>query len=618
MSNINALIKRPVSKVFRRLLIKRRETTGLFESEWQDVSADIIEWDKIQISTDKTKFNQFKFSGMQIKMNNQQGAYNPETDPASFWYGYISPQRSLVRIEVGYLDQSLSGGIYTNTEYPNTGGLTDSLFIGIIAGDMPTSDDHIVTIPIQPLSEVFRQYPAAALTGYTSTGMTATRFLESIRDHQDGLGNYVFRPFFGDTTSGFDIATTTAGYVGLDTASSGSIANSNVWDVVEKLAEAENLVPYVTNDAVFKFQTRDNITSVSVYDFNGVGFSNTDNGINIKKISKYGLKYSQFYSRVSVKFADADTSTSYVNAEASMEVAGTSLPWLYGRKTLEIDNNWIQNSTTAQTIATTIFNQVSNLKQEIEFTAPLVPQLKIFDRITVSYDTNPPNIGSVWDVNSWAMEPLSTQTSIQSIGNTDTTGLFALNQGYRHAVHFTSDTLLTYVVSATFDLAITINVTVGSLNCHIYGNSSSTPGSLIATSYTVSTADLPANTATAQTTFTFPDSTPLSVGGQYFMMIDYNSMGNGNRIKAVLSSNTTSGHYMRISSNSGTSYTTSLQIPVHNIIMGDAPVAESDEGVLVWDENAGDAIYLYQDEFSLISIEHDLKKFETKVTARKT
>lgn len=406
MPDILSLIKKPVSKIFRRAFIKRRQSDGTYESTWTEISEDVKTWGSITIGVDATQFNRFRFSGLQMKVSNDNGKYNDESFQSSLWYGYSSPQRSLVRIEVGYVHETLaSSGIYTKTEYPNDGSTASSSFIGVLVGDMPSGDKNTVPIPVAPLTEVFRQFPAEKLTGaYTSTGMTAQLFIEKVRDFQDGNGAYVFRPFFGDTTSGFDIASTTVSYTGLNTAGSGSVASRSVWDIIQQLAEAEGFTPYVDSSGIFHFSTRAALQSTSSYSFYGVGQQNNEYGINIKSIDKYGLKYTKFYSQVRVKFADADTYTSYYITGASLTVASNSLPWLYGHKSIEINNTWIPNTATAITVANSVYDQVKNLKAEIEFTAPLVPQLTIFDRIDVSYDLEDAS-DSLWDAHDWAPTP---------------------------------------------------------------------------------------------------------------------------------------------------------------------------------------------------------------------
>lgn len=622
MSSINEMIRRPHARLFRRAYIKRRlASSGQYEDTWQEITDDVKSWGTIKTTVDITQYNKFKFSGFRIKVANSQGKFNSENIESSFWSGYSSPQRSLVRIEVGYLDQSLAAdGTYTNTEYPQDGGTAASAFVGVIVGDMPTSDKNEVILPVQPLTEVFRQYPAQNLSGYTSTGLTAQQFLENVRDHQDGNGDYVFRPFFGDTTTGFNIASTTVQYGDLNTSGAENVIDANVWEIIEGLSQAETKVPYVSKDGVFNFVDRVSTQSVSTYDFYGAGFHDRTNGHNVKNISKYGFKYSKFYSRVQVKFEEAETTSSYSVFESSLTVATNSLPWLYGHKTINIENLWIPTDTAAQTIAESVYNQVSNLKEEIAFTAPLIPQLEIFDRISVSYDTNYTAPESLWDANNWALdegsEPGEDVTYIE-IGNGG--GASGFGGPYSAAVPFTMTTTGQALLTEwRQDFRITTSVT-GYITAHLVYGASITTGTVIATAPTITAASIPSSYASTVTSAPLIDfsNAELTAGGQYWVHYDLNNLivtGGGLSFqRATLPS---FGYYYQDGTGGAwllSGATGAGGLAGYTVIEG---VDETD--ALIWDKNVGDAISLDSAEFRLLSIENNLDKLQTKITGRKT
>src|ERR1041385_9203957 len=118
MSSIQKEIKNPKSRVFRRLKIKRRlSTTGLFESSWQDISGDVKSWGRVTKSIDYVRYSQVRFNDVSILIANDYGKYNPESDEGSFWYGYAFEQRTLVKIEAGFVAQTLgTDGIWTTRE----------------------------------------------------------------------------------------------------------------------------------------------------------------------------------------------------------------------------------------------------------------------------------------------------------------------------------------------------------------------------------------------------------------------------------------------------------------------------------------------------------------------
>lgn len=429
-ADINTLIKSPSSMVFRRAYIKRRNSSdGLFESDWYDISKDVKSYGKITNQIDSARRYKFTFGNAKLSMENSSGRYNPHNDLGSLWYGYLNQQRTLVKIEAGYqLSQKNDTGIWVNSEFPaesvwdeNVWDAPDSLwdatqsstmFTGIISGDVVFSDSNDVVFNIKPLQSVLQEFPARNLTGWTSTGLTASQFVTMVRDQTDGAGSFIFRPFFGNTTTNWDISTTSNVFSNLNTSGAQDVIDKNVWEVIERLAEAENFIPYVTRTGVFKFISRDTVATSTVYQFHGAGSFNTTYGHTIKKVNSYGFRATKFYSRVQIKYVNADTTTSYVVVESTMTVSGTNNPWILGNKTLQIENFYIPNTATAQTLATTIYNDVSALKNEVEFETTFIPQLDIFDRFSVNYDPNPFTNNSLWDQKNWGADNTSTSDDL--------------------------------------------------------------------------------------------------------------------------------------------------------------------------------------------------------------
>ena len=268
----------------------------------------MIKWGVVQASSDQYRIGKFKFGGIQMVMSNDEGRYNDEESENSLWYQYRGQQRTMVKIEAGFEHFELgTDGIWTISKtglVETTAGVYDStqgaynttykpVFTGVISGDMMVNDSNRVTMPIKPLVEVLRQYPASKLNDYTSSGMTASQFVEMVRDHTDGAGQYVFRPFFGDTTSYWEISSTSIVYADLDTQSSDNIAGKSVWNVIEKLAEAEQHLAYTTADGRFKFVSVDAIVTTPVYQFHGLNSYDSDYGHTIKPFRSYGKRNSK-------------------------------------------------------------------------------------------------------------------------------------------------------------------------------------------------------------------------------------------------------------------------------------------------------------------------------------
>lgn len=423
-TQILGLIKSPVSNVFRRLSMKRRNLSdGQYESSWVEITDEVKKFGKVKQDIDSVRVNTFAFSNMKISVNNEDGQFNEHTDEASFWYGFLNLQRTLFRVEVGFRSNTqIDGGAIISQEVPESSLFNVSLwdiafwdeegsttmFVGLLSGDIDYSDKNEVSLNVKPMTSVFQDYPARNLRDWTTTGVTASRFIELLRDQTDGSSNYVFRPFFDNTTGGWDISTTSTFYADLNTSTAVGVIDKSVWDVVTKLAEAENYVPYISKEGVFKFVSRSANTTTASFQFRGAGFPSSTYGTTIKSVSNFGKKMSKYYSRVQIKFEEANTGASYHVVEATLTVSPTSSPWVLGSRTLSIENLFIPNATVAGTLAQTIFNDYSALKNEVTFKTSLVPHLDILDRISIYYDPAAPSPQSLWDQYEWAHDSTST------------------------------------------------------------------------------------------------------------------------------------------------------------------------------------------------------------------
>lgn len=429
--DIISLIKAPKAQVFRRAYIKRRSaSTGQFESDWVEVSDDVKSWGKIVNQIDSTRRSKFIFGNAKITMQNEEGLYNPSEFPSSLWYGYLNQQRTLFKIEAGYQYVTKTNGVYSVQEYPSDSvdwdevnwdednaiwdgsGTSSTVFTGVISGDIPLSDKNEVTFNVRPLVSIFQDFAARNLVGWTSTGFTASQFITLLRDQTDGSGNYIFRPFFGNTTTNWDISTTSTIFANLNTSTATDVIDKTVWEIVEKLSEVENFAPYITRDGVFKFISRDSVSDSSVFEFHGAGSFNTQYGQTIKEVMSYGFKISKYYSRVQIKWRDTDTATSYEVIESTFTVSAVSNPWVLGVRTLSIENFYIPTSSVANTLAQNLFDDVSSDRKELEFTTTFVPQLDLFDRFNVYYDPGSVVAGTLWDQNNWPSDSTDTSSDL--------------------------------------------------------------------------------------------------------------------------------------------------------------------------------------------------------------
>ena len=111
--------------------MKRRQTDGDYESDWQLIPDKyIIKWGKISFGIDDIKANHYMYSNFDFTVDNTTGYFSDENDDKSFFYGYISRYRTMVKVTGGYIDTD-------DTEYPTV----PTLFVGLIADRMPYKED---------------------------------------------------------------------------------------------------------------------------------------------------------------------------------------------------------------------------------------------------------------------------------------------------------------------------------------------------------------------------------------------------------------------------------------------------------------------------------------------
>lgn len=401
MVDINSVIKSPVQQVYRRAYIKRKSlTTGLYESSWYEITRYVKSWGSYTQEIDYQRLGTINVGGTNLTVSNVEGLFNPSNIDSSLWYGYADQQRSQVKIEAGFIHQTLSSsGIWTNTEYPGT-----PLFTGLISGDISSGTRGEVSFPIKDRSQVFRDFPATLLYDFTNSGQSSSRFVTAqLRDQTAGSGSYIFRPFFDDTTSSWAITTTTNDYTSLGTSTATRISDKNVWEVVQDLAMCEQFYPTVTKAGVFTWAAK-SVGATSVFTFNGAGAAiDLTYGTTIKDVRRYGKKTSNYYSRVVVRFNEADTTSSFATASTAFAISGTNNPWNLGYRTFEAVNLWLSTAA-ANSVASYLLTELSSNTEELEFVSTFVPHINVLDKITVNYDPAPYESSSVWDINDWDTE----------------------------------------------------------------------------------------------------------------------------------------------------------------------------------------------------------------------
>lgn len=387
-SAVDSLIGYPSATVFRRAAIKRRNTSdGKYESSWTDFTGFVKSWGNYQSAIDDIRLNRFTHSGLTLRVRNDTGAFNPETDANSLWFGTLSRYRTLVRIQAGYIDED---GAETPTE--------TSQGIYIMSEEIPrSSKTNDVILSCRSLVSIFDEVTADEVTGLGAT-LTASGLITRIRDHTDGSGNFIFREFI--TSTSWTIQATTNNY-NLATTTS-ELENMSCWELMNKLAECEGYVLLINRTGGLEFRDRNARTTTVAFSFYGQGFRHP----NVISLDESKDAFDKFYNKFRLKWTDADTSTSYVDAGTITTVNPSNTAWKFGSRTYHFENRFFQTSTVAQTIVDGLLTTFNEVKEEVKITAKFLPHIEVSDRVNFSYHSYDlaGQENSLWDIMDWASD----------------------------------------------------------------------------------------------------------------------------------------------------------------------------------------------------------------------
>lgn len=371
-------------RVFRRLYLKTRLASGEYESTWTEIPVKYIKkYGSISFESDVIKPNFYKFSDFTFDVINNDGYFSGTDNAVSIWYGAPTRYRTLVKLESGYIDTD-------ETEYPTV----TSLFYGIMTEDINQNFDNSVQIKANHISYVFKEVPASAIPGLGVT-QTASDIITKIRDYQDSNLVYVFQKYL--TSGAWNISTTTTYY---NMATSTTLDGIDSWELMTKLAEAENHVVYISRDGSFYFHPRGDIASTPSFHFSGIGESGAEYGHNIMRRLKIDDGISKVYNRIRIKHDSDDTLTSYYTKQETWTWGDSSSSFYYGVRTYDYENEWL-NTATSATVADSIYNEFIRPKLEIELESKFVPQLSLYDRVSLTYRTRTPMGGDLWGYFDW-------------------------------------------------------------------------------------------------------------------------------------------------------------------------------------------------------------------------
>jgi len=369
---IEAEIRKSVLEPFRKAYIRRRlnDGSGDYETDWFDITNLIKIFGIVSWSTDDIQLNQFEQPTVTLTSRNDNKEWTEGVFQTSLFEGFLTRYKTLVRINAGYLDED-GNELPTNT----------AVFYGIITDEVTLNSENEAIIRVNALSWTLEEQSAGDIGSLASE--TATSLAEKIRDIQDGSSNFTLQRYISSTA--WNIETTTTVYTDITTDSLNSL---NCWELIGRLAEAENFVTYIDNNGGLSFRAKDANTASSLWTFNGPGIRDTTYGVNIVSLDDLNPGWSQIYNRIRVKHLDENTETSYVTAETSWTVGDGSTQDKYGTRTYEFENTWL-DQTGASILAAQMLNNLNAPKDEYLITTKMITHLNLFDRVTLNWYGEP-------------------------------------------------------------------------------------------------------------------------------------------------------------------------------------------------------------------------------------
>lgn len=375
---VASLIKQDQAEVFRRLYMKRL-IAGEYESDWQQIeNKRIRSFGKIEFSIDDVRVNFYKYKGYQFKVDNYDGYFNDVDDDKSFFYDATTLHRTMVKVEVGY---KTPNGI----ELPSG----SVLFTGILGGDPVYPENNIVSFKADQLSKIFEGFNSSSIPDMNGN-YTASEVVEKIRDHQDLNNVYIFRKYITSTSWNIDVTT-----LDYEMATTTTLQNASCWELMIKLAEAEDKTVYVSKDGQFYFQAKTVLEATPTFHFSGIRDPDKTSGHNVMKNIVIKKPYAKVYNRILIKHALEDVVASNYILEEDWVWGDLTSSFLYGVRTYKIENEYL-TAATAVTIAQNIYAQYKDLKKEITLNSKFIPQVNLNDNVSLTYKTKVIQGGDLW------------------------------------------------------------------------------------------------------------------------------------------------------------------------------------------------------------------------------
>ena len=345
----------------RVIEIKRRNTDGTYETDWQDVEtlSGLKTIDaglgaiNYSLSNSDYNFGMVNVGNVTITFNSKNGQFDDEGNRVSIFFGYLR-HRSLIRIRDGYVDPTTSDDVLTTVFE----GFIDATATGTKVDD-ENLKQSIQCVDL--LSFLLKFYTISDMGTLTST--TLSDLIYEILNRSE------FTDFFTvsavNIVPGYDILTfDIAQYEG----------QTQLFTLFENFSVGHSF--FYVRDEIFYYQE---ITSAATNDL----------VIDEKKLIRFS-SYANGLEKVFERwYWSNDDTVSYESAENT-----------YNRsKTIEIDG--VQNATDRQAVLNAVGVIAKTQKESFTIEIPYYPNVFILEKITVSSPELIPSDAIVWGITRW-------------------------------------------------------------------------------------------------------------------------------------------------------------------------------------------------------------------------
>jgi hypothetical protein len=365
MSLVEIFNQYPSREFKRKVEIKRRLTTGDYESDWQDVVAlsglslleNAVGSISYKLPSDGYNFGLVTVGNLKLKLNSKQGQFDDEGNVNSVFYPSYQRHESLVRVNDGYIDRK------TGQEF------TKQVFFGFIDGVSRATrvDNENILQDLQcidALSFLLKKYTLGDMENLTNN-LSLNDLIFEIMNRTE-FTNFV------------------------------NINNSNVqagYDIQNvDLTQYENQTQLLT---IFQdLSTGHSFFFLNEQDFYyrkvnlplDRGFSFDAKKEKIIKFSNYDEGLSQVYEKI---YYQDNSSVSYIAPELKYNKS----------KTIEIKG--VQDNTERQNIVNAIGAITSLPRKKIMIEIPYFQEVNIFDEITIEEPIFLLKDAFIWDLSKF-------------------------------------------------------------------------------------------------------------------------------------------------------------------------------------------------------------------------